>query len=188
MKKAKFIAKACILATGFSVAFTALANYQTTSTANVHTSTMNMNHPEMSTTSTHPMYHKCMNSKKCMKHMKWWWSHHQMGTFVKYGPLYQGKNWVSIPVGVNPGTRGECWSRGLETGKIKLGLPGYGDVWLTPNNPLGVFAVPTGGKFLVDTKPHTTNFISGFFGTILPFGNKQSNSGEMPVRLMCHFY
>lgn len=94
---------------------------------------------------------------------------------VNYGYINPGQTLtLAVPANVNPGARVVCWSRDLVAGKLKLHVPNYGKVKMTPNNPVVVFGAPQ-GQFTVKYKT-----CSKWWG----FGKKTSYA---PVHIVCKY-
>lgn len=101
--------------------------------------------------------------------------HHKIA-ITNYGLINPGqKAALHVPATAKPGALGVCWSRNLMVGKIKLMVPNYATIVMTPHSPVARFAIPANGQFSVK------------YETKRGFLHLGSNKNNGPVQLMCKF-
>lgn len=113
----------------------------------------------------------------------WGKYHHHMYDrnfkLVNYGYLNVNQTLsLAVPPGVASESRVTCWSRNLMAGKIKLDIPNYGKVKITPNNPLVVFGAPT-------TQFTATYIVKHGFLSKFGFHHGNSTTNYQPAHLVC---
>lgn len=100
---------------------------------------------------------------------------------VSAGMIQPGeKTTITVPEKATPGSGGACWARGLTAGRVSVRVPSYHTVFLTPNNPVAVFANPPTSENQITLNYKTGSKMTRIFG----FGK---NTNIEPAKVGCSF-